>query len=164
MGDFVAAAPFLSTLAKAIDVAGLKGELNLGGPYTLFAPDNAAFARVPKPTLDALFADKAKLRAVLLHHVVKGQVDALTLIRSQPTLQAMDGRKLGVVKKPAFGGVHVDGALLIGSNMVATNGLVHIVNTLIGVGVPPTVPPTTVARSGVRATTAPVRTTTTLKR
>src|SRR6188474_3020582 len=76
------------TLARLLTRAGLVGALEKPGPYTVFAPTDAAFAKVPKKTLDALLADKAKLKAVLLYHVVPGKVTAadVTKLSSAKTL------------------------------------------------------------------------------
>ena len=72
--------PQFSTLVKLVKSAGLAGTLSKGS-YTVFAPTNAAFAKVPKSTLAALGKDKAKLRAVLLYHVVKGRVPASSVVK-----------------------------------------------------------------------------------
>src|SRR5215212_11548981 len=76
----VAAGKF-KTLTALVKKAGLAGTLQGKGPFTVFAPTDAAFAKVPKATLTALGKDKAKLRAVLLYHVVKGKVTAAQVVK-----------------------------------------------------------------------------------
>src|SRR6201993_3359803 len=75
----VAAGQF-KTLTKLVKQAGLAGALQAKGPYTVFAPTDAAFAKVPKATLAALAKDKSKLRAVLLYHVAKGKLTAAKVV------------------------------------------------------------------------------------
>src|SRR5579884_4245732 len=77
--DEARAAGNLSTFTKAVAAAGLTGTLEHGGPYTVFAPDNRAFGKVPKQKLDDLLKDKKQLREVLLYHVVKGHKSAAEL-------------------------------------------------------------------------------------
>ena len=83
----VAAGQF-KTLAKLLKAAGLAGTLQGKGPFTVFAPTDAAFAKVPKSTLNALAKDKAKLRAVLLYHVVKGRYPSTRVAKSRNSAHA----------------------------------------------------------------------------
>src|SRR6478609_5214944 len=88
------AAGQFKTLTKLLTRAGLVGALEKPGPYTVFAPTDAAFAKVPKKTLDSLLADKAKLKAVLLYHVVPGRITAadVTKLTSAKTLNGKSVR------------------------------------------------------------------------
>ena len=153
MADFVKSNPKFRTLAKAIAAAGLTATLNKATDITLFAPDDQAFAAVPKAKLAALMKDPAKLKALLLHHVAKGRIDAITLLQTSPTMNALDGKPLRFVKKSGVKYSRVDGSVMIGSNMEASNGYMHVLNDVIWPGVvtprspgPPT-SGTTVARS-----------------
>jgi uncharacterized surface protein with fasciclin (FAS1) repeats len=100
--------------------------------YTVFAPTDAAFAKVPKATLRALAADKAKLRAVLLYHVVAGRVTAakVTKLRSAKTLNG------ATVQIRVRGGmVYVNGAKVVKPDVSASNGVIHVINKVL---IPPT--------------------------
>jgi len=116
------------TLASLLTKAGLVGALEKPGPYTVFAPTDAAFAKVPKKTLDALLADKAKLKAVLLYHVVAGKVTAadVTKLSSAKTL---DGKKIRI--RVSGKNVFVNTAKVTKPNVIATNGVIHIVNRVL---------------------------------
>jgi len=127
----VAAGQF-KTLVSLVKQAGLAKTLSGNARYTVFAPTDAAFAKVPKATLKALAADKAKLRAVLLYHVVAGRVTAakVTKLRSAKTLNG------ATVQIRVRGGmVYVNGARVVKPNILASNGVVHVVNKVL---TPPT--------------------------
>lgn len=123
----IAAGQF-KTLASLLQKAGLVGALEARGPFTVFAPTDAAFAKVPKATLASLAKNKAKLRAVLLYHVVKGKVTAAQAmkLRSATTLEGMpvsirvSGRK-----------VIVGGATVVKANVIASNGVIHVINKVL---------------------------------
>jgi uncharacterized surface protein with fasciclin (FAS1) repeats len=123
----VAAGSF-KTLASLLKKAGLVGALQGKGPFTVFAPTDAAFAKVPKATLAALGKNKAKLRSVLLYHVVKGNVPAAKVVklRSAKTLngKAVSIRVTG--KKVSVGGARVTTA-----DVKASNGVIHVVNRVL---------------------------------
>ena len=130
-GDIVqtaASAGQFKTLARLLTRAGLVGALEKPGPYTVFAPTDAAFAKVPKKTLDALLADKAKLKAVPLYHVVAGKVTAadVTKLSSAKTL---DGKKLRI--RVSGKNVFVNAAKVTKPNVMATNGVIHVVNRVL---------------------------------
>ena len=112
----VAAGQF-TTLASLLQKAGLVDTLATGGPFTVFAPTDAAFAKVPKATLDALAADPAKLKAVLLYHVVPGRVTAADVVKLTSAKTA-EGRSLGI--KVVNGSVFVDGAKVTTPDVEAT--------------------------------------------
>ena len=120
----VAAGQF-TTLVSLVKQAGLAGALSGPGPLTVFAPTDAAFAKVPKATLAALGKDKAKLRAVLLYHVVKGKVTAAQLM-SAKTLQ---GGSLTV--RVSGGKVFVGGAQVVKPDVTASNGVIHVIDKVL---------------------------------
>jgi len=123
----VAAGQF-KTLVSLVKQAGLAKTLSGNARYTVFAPTDAAFAKVPKATLKALAADKAKLRAVLLYHVVAGRVTAakVTKLRSAKTLNG------ATVQIRVRGGmVYVNGARVVKPNVSASNGVIHVINKVL---------------------------------
>ncbi|MEJ7929431.1 fasciclin domain-containing protein [Ramlibacter sp. AN1015] len=121
----VAAGEF-KTLATALEKAGLIQTLKGKGPFTVFAPTDAAFAKVPKDQLDALLADKAKLTSVLTYHVVPGRVMAKDVkAGSVPTVQ---GSSLMVRTE---GGVKVDNANVVKTDITADNGVIHVIDSVV---------------------------------
>jgi len=123
----VAAGQF-TTLASLLQQAGLVDTLATGGPFTVFAPTDAAFAKVPKATLDALAADPAKLKAVLLYHVVPGRVTAADVVKLTSAKTA-EGRSLAI--KVVNGSVFVDGAQVTTPDVGATNGVIHVIDSVL---------------------------------
>jgi len=122
-----AATPSLSTLNKLIADAGLTETLNGAGPYTVFAPTDDAFKAVPAKTLDALSKDKEQLKAVLLYHVAPGKVLAADV---QPgNLKTAQGTNLAVAKAGSF--VTVDEALVTQTDVLASNGVVHVIDKVL---------------------------------
>jgi transforming growth factor-beta-induced protein len=123
----VAAGQF-KTLASLLDKAGLVDTLATGGPFTVFAPTDAAFARLPKSTLDSLAADPAKLKAVLLYHVVSGAVPAKDVVklRSAKTLNGADVRI-----RVTGGAVRVDAARVAAADVMASNGIIHVIDRVL---------------------------------
>jgi uncharacterized surface protein with fasciclin (FAS1) repeats len=123
----VAAGQF-KTLASLLTKAGLADTLATGGPFTVFAPTDAAFAKVPKATLAALGKNKAKLRAVLLYHVVKGKVTAARAMKlsSADTLQ---GKSLSIRVNGSK--VIVGGATVTKADVNASNGVIHVINKVL---------------------------------
>jgi transforming growth factor-beta-induced protein len=122
------AAGKFTTLTALLKKSGLAGTLAKKGFFTVFAPTNAAFAKVPKATLAALAKNNAKLRAVLLYHVVKGQVTATqaTKLRSAKTLE---GKSLKIRIKG--GKVIVGGATVTKADVLASNGVIHVINKVL---------------------------------
>ena len=117
-----------TTLASLLQKAGLVDTLATGGPFTVFAPTDAAFAKVPKATLDALAADPAKLKAVLLYHVVPGRVTAADVVKLTSAKTA-EGRSLAI--KVANGSVFVDGAQVTTPDVEASNGVIHVIDSVL---------------------------------
>jgi len=122
----VAAGQF-NTLAAALDKAGLVSTLKGKGPFTVFAPTDAAFAKVPKADLDALLADKAKLTAVLTYHVVPGNVMAKDVKPGK--VKTVQGSELTLATSD--GGVTVDGAQVVKADIVADNGVIHVIDRVL---------------------------------
>jgi uncharacterized surface protein with fasciclin (FAS1) repeats len=127
----VAAGQF-KTLATLLTKAGLVKTLQRPGPYTVFAPTDAAFAKVPKSTVNALLADKAKLRAVLLYHVVPGKVTAAK-VAQLASAKTVNGKNVGI-RTPGKN-VLVNNAKVTKADVMASNGVIHIVNRVL---IPPT--------------------------
>jgi uncharacterized surface protein with fasciclin (FAS1) repeats len=123
----VAAGQF-KTLTKLLKEAGLARALQAKGPYTVFAPTDAAFAKVPKATLAALGKDKAKLRAVLLYHVAKGKLTATKVVKLH-SIKTLNGQSLKV--RVSHGTVTVGGARLIKTDIGASNGVIHVINKVL---------------------------------
>jgi uncharacterized surface protein with fasciclin (FAS1) repeats len=121
----VAAGNF-KTLATALTAAGLVDTLKGKGPFTVFAPTDAAFAKIPKADLDALLKDKAKLTAVLTYHVVAGKVMAADVKAGK--VKTVQGSELTV---STTGGVMVDKAKVTTTDIVANNGVIHVIDSVI---------------------------------
>jgi len=126
-----AATPQLSTLVKLVKSAGLVKALSGTTKLTVFAPTNAAFAKVPAKTLNKLAHDKALLKSVLLYHVAKGELLAKQ-IETKSSITTLEGAKLKITVKG--GSVYVNQAKVITADVKASNGVVHLIN---GVLIPP---------------------------
>lgn len=126
--DTAKAAGQFSTLLTAATKAGLVETLKGDGPFTVFAPTDEAFAKVPKDTLDALLKDKAKLKEVLLYHVVKGKVMAADAAKldSAKTAQGQP-----IMIKAKGGGVTINGAKVIKADIEASNGVIHVIDAVL---------------------------------
>ena len=123
----VAAGQF-KTLVKLVKQAGLAGALQSKGPFTVFAPTDAAFAKVPKATLTALAKDNAKLRAVLLYHVAKGKLTAAKVVELH-SIKTLNGQSLKV--RVNHGTVTIGGARVTKANIGAANGVIHVINQVL---------------------------------
>ncbi|KQT11319.1 fasciclin domain-containing protein [Ramlibacter sp. Leaf400] len=124
--DTATSAGEFKTLAAALQKAGLVDTLKGPGPFTVFAPTDAAFAKVPKDQLDALLADKDKLTQVLTYHVVPGKVLAKD-VKAGP-VKTVQGSPLTV---STSGGVKVDGANVVKTDIVADNGVIHVIDSVV---------------------------------
>lgn len=124
--DTAVAAGNFKTLATALTAAGLVDTLKGKGPFTVFAPTDEAFAKVPKADLDALLKDKAKLTAVLTYHVVAGKVMAADVKAGK--VKTVQGSELTVT---TMGGVKVDNANVIKTDIVADNGVIHVIDSVV---------------------------------
>jgi uncharacterized surface protein with fasciclin (FAS1) repeats len=125
VGTAVAAGSF-KTLVIAIQKAGLVETLKAKGPYTVFAPTDEAFAKIPKAQLDALLMDKAKLSAVLTYHVVPGLVLAKDVKAGE--VVTVQGGKLTITTD---GGVKVNNAKVVTTDVMASNGVIHPIDTVL---------------------------------
>jgi uncharacterized surface protein with fasciclin (FAS1) repeats len=121
-------APQLSTLAKLVKRAGLVSTLSGKTKYTVLAPTNAAFAKVPKRTLNALAQNKAKLRAVLLYHVLKGAVPARKVVKLH-SAATVNGARIHI--RIRHKQVYVNNARVIKTDIRASNGIIHVVNRVL---------------------------------
>jgi transforming growth factor-beta-induced protein len=117
-----------TTLVSLVQAAGLVDALSGPGPFTVFAPTDEAFAKVPKPTLEALAADPAKLRAVLLYHVVPGAVPS-SAITGPTAAKTLNGANVQL--RRAGGTVMVDNARVLAADVQASNGVIHVVDTVL---------------------------------
>ena len=124
--DTAVAAGTFKTLVTALEAAGLVDTLKGPGPFTVFAPTDAAFAKVPPDQLKALLADKAKLTEVLTYHVVSGAVMSKDVKAGM--VQTVEGTSLTVV---TMGGVKVDGANVTSVDIVADNGVIHVIDSVL---------------------------------
>ena len=124
--DTAVAAGSFKTLATALQAAGLIDTLKGPGPFTVFAPTDAAFAKIPKADLDALLKDKAKLTAVLTYHVVPGQVMAKDV--KAGSVKTVQG---GMLSLGTTGGVTVNNAKVVQADVVASNGVIPVIDSVV---------------------------------
>lgn len=117
-----------STLVTLVKKAGLVGTLSGKGPYTVFAPTNAAFAKVPKKTLNELLENKSLLRKVLLYHVLPGKVPASKVVTLESAKTAEGASvQFSVRGKSAF----VNESKIIKTDIGASNGIIHVINAVL---------------------------------
>ena len=124
--DTAVAAGSFKTLAAALGAAGLVDTLKGKGPFTVFAPTDEAFAKIPKADLEALLKDKAKLTSILTYHVVSGKVMAADVKAGK--VKTVQGSELTVSTSM---GVMVDNAKVIKTDIVADNGVIHVIDSVI---------------------------------
>lgn len=125
--DTAVAAGSFKTLVKAVQAAGLVETLKGEGPFTVFAPTDEAFAKLPPGTLDALLKDKAKLQAVLTYHVVPGKVMAADVAKIK-TAKTVQGQSLAI---DTSSGVKVGNANVVKTDIVTSNGVIHVIDTVL---------------------------------
>lgn len=123
----VAAGTFKS-LAAALQAAGLVQTLKGPGPFTVFAPTDEAFAKIPKADLDALLKDKAKLTAVLSYHVFAGNANSSDL-RQLKDLSTVQGGRIRIEATKTT--LKVDAATVVKADVPASNGIIHVVDTVL---------------------------------
>ena len=126
--DTAVAADDFNTLVTAVKAAGLVETLKGEGPFTVFAPTDAAFAKVPTDTLNALLADKAALANVLTYHVVAGKVMAADVVKLTSAV-TVQGQSVSIEVKD--GKVYVDGAQVVATDIKASNGVIHVIDAVI---------------------------------
>jgi uncharacterized surface protein with fasciclin (FAS1) repeats len=123
----VAAGSF-KTLVAAVQAAGLVETLKGKGPFTVFAPTDEAFAKLPAGTVEALLKDKAKLAAILTYHVVSGDVRAAQAMKLN-SAKTVNGQSLKIALKD--GGVMIDNAKVVKADILTTNGVIHVIDTVV---------------------------------
>ena len=126
--DTAVAAGSFNTLVTAVKAAGLVKTLKGKGPYTVFAPNDAAFAKLPPGTVESLLKNKAKLATILKYHVVPGRVKAADV--AGKSLQVKTAAGLPVNVDGTFG-VRVNDAHVIQPDIEASNGVIHVIDTVL---------------------------------
>ncbi len=124
--DLAVGAGQFKTLAKALNAAGLVDTLKGPGPFTVFAPTDEAFAKIPADKLNALLADKAALTKVLTYHVVPGKVMAADV--KPGAVKTVQGAPLTI---STTGGVMVDKAKVTKTDIVGSNGVIHVIDSVL---------------------------------
>lgn len=123
----VAAGSF-KTLVAAVQAAGLVETLKGKGPFTVFAPTDEAFAKLPPGTVEALLKDKAKLTAILTYHVVSGDVRAAQAMKLS-SAKTVNGQSFRITTRD--GNVMIDNATVVKADIGTTNGVIHVIDTVI---------------------------------
>ena len=121
------AAGSFKTLLAAVEAGGLVDTLKGPGPFTVFAPTDEAFAKLPPGTVDALLADKTKLVAVLTYHVVAGNVSSAQVSRMTEA-KTVQG---GMIKIDTTSGVKINNATVSKADIAASNGVIHVIDTVL---------------------------------
>lgn len=127
VGTAVSAGSF-TTLVTAIKAAGLVETLQGEGPFTVFAPTDEAFNKLPAGTVEALLNDKAKLTSILTYHVVPGKVMAADVVKLK---EAKTVQGQNVMIRVGKGGVMVDNASVVTTDIMASNGVIHVIDSVI---------------------------------
>lgn len=125
--DTAVSAGQFTTLVKAVQEAGLVETLKGEGPFTVFAPTDEAFAKLPEGTLEALLKDKDQLRAILTYHVVAGKVMAADVQAGAVTTVQGDTFDVTI----SYGKVKVDQANVVATDIVTSNGVIHVIDSVI---------------------------------
>lgn len=126
--DTAVGADQFKTLVTAVKAAALVETLKGDGPFTVFAPTDEAFAKVPKATLEALLKDKKALAAVLTYHVVSGKVMAADVVKLD-TAKTVQGKSIAIVTKD--GKVTINGVNVIKTDIVCKNGVIHVIDAVL---------------------------------
>jgi uncharacterized surface protein with fasciclin (FAS1) repeats len=128
--DTAMAAGQFNTLAKALQAAGLVDTLKGKGPFTVFAPTDEAFAKLPAGALDNLLKpeNKEKLKAVLLYHVVSGKVPAAKVMKMK-SAKTVNGQEVTIMAND--GKVMVNDATVVKADVMASNGVIHVIDTVL---------------------------------
>ena len=128
--DTAVAAGSFKTLAAALQAADLVDTLKGKGPFTVFAPTDAAFAKLPAGTVESLLEpkNKARLQAILTYHVVAGSVSSAEVVKLK-SAKTVNGQSVSI--KVVNGGVSIDGAKVVTADVTASNGVIHVVDTVI---------------------------------
>lgn len=128
--DIAASNDDFSTLVAAVSAAGLVDTLKGDGPFTVFAPTNDAFAKLPAGTVESLLEPENidQLRSILTYHVVPGSYPAGSLLGKRGSLTTAEGSTLRIDGRD---GVKVDGATVTSADIVASNGVIHVIDSVI---------------------------------
>ncbi len=126
--DTAVSAGSFTTLVEAVKAAGLVDTLRGEGPFTVFAPTDEAFAKIPQDQLNALLQDKDKLTAILTYHVAPGKLQAEEIVK-RASVKTVQGQSLTVSTKD--NGVRVDDANVTKTDIVASNGIIHVIDTVV---------------------------------
>ncbi len=126
--DTAVAAGTFKSLAAALQAAGLVQTLKGPGPFTVFAPTDEAFAKIPKADLDALLKDKAKLTAVLSYHVFAGNANSSDL-RQLKDLSTVQGGRIKIEATKTS--LKMDSATVVKADVPASNGIIHVIDTVL---------------------------------
>jgi uncharacterized surface protein with fasciclin (FAS1) repeats len=126
--DTAADAGSFKTLIAAVRAAGLESVLRGEGPFTVFAPTDAAFAKLPAGTIEALLADPAKLKSILTYHVVAGRVMASDVLKLSEAM-TVNGETVAIAV--ADGVVKIDNARVTQTDIRTSNGVIHVIDTVI---------------------------------
>lgn len=128
--DTAVGAGSFNTLVAAVKAAGLVETLKGNGPFTVFAPTDEAFAKLPAGTVEGLLKDPAKLKQILLYHVVAGNVMAKDVVKlNGKTAKTVQGSSVKVMARD--GKVMVDSANVVKTDIACTNGVIHVIDTVI---------------------------------
>ena len=122
------AAGSFKTLATALGAAGLVETLKGAGPFTVFAPTDDAFTKLPAGTVEGLLKDRAKLTAVLTYHVVPGKVMAADVVKLSRA-KTVQGQEIAI--RANNGSVHVDNATVVKADIETANGVIHVIDAVI---------------------------------
>lgn len=126
--DTAVAAGSFTTLATALDAAGLIATLKGPGPFTVFAPTDAAFEKLPAGTLDGLLKDKTKLSGVLTYHVVSGKVMAADVVKLS-SADTVNGQSVKI--KVVDGKVMINDATVVTADIETSNGVIHVIDSVL---------------------------------
>ena len=121
------AAGMFETLVAAVKAAGLVETLSGPGPFTVFAPNDDAFAKLPEGTVEGLLKDIPKLKSILTYHVVAGKMMAADVVKKK-SLKTVQGQSITI---DASDGVKVDGATVIKADIKVDNGVCHVIDSVI---------------------------------
>ncbi|UCC27008.1 MAG: fasciclin domain-containing protein [Gemmatimonadales bacterium] len=126
--DVAVEAGSFATLTAALEAAGLVNVLKGEGPFTVFAPTDEAFAKLPEGTVEALLADKEKLTAILTYHVVPGKVMAADVLNLTEAT-TVNGAPIQIMVHG--GSVMINNATVTATDVTASNGVIHVIDTVI---------------------------------
>jgi uncharacterized surface protein with fasciclin (FAS1) repeats len=126
--DTAVSAGSFNTLVTAVKAAGLVDTLKSAGPFTVFAPADAAFAKLPAGTVEGLLKDPEKLKGILLYHVVSGKVMAADVVKLK-SAKTVNGKSVKI--KVSGGTVMVDAATVAKTDIACDNGVIHVIDTVI---------------------------------